>query len=550
MSACPTSIWTPPACAFSAARPTIGRGAAGRWTSSTSRSGRGSPHSGWPLTRAELDPFYREAQKICQLGAFDYRPGPWLDPGQKALPFDPAKVLSRVWQYSPPTRFGEVYRGELEAAANVDVLLHATVVDIEANEAGSEVLRLAVRTLEGKRATVRARAYVLACGGLENPRLLLAANRQVKAGLGNQQGLVGRYFMEHPHCNAARALVVDPALLSFYTFGQGGGHAQGLQVVGCLNQSPERQRARELLNFDSLFTLDDVGNSGFAALRRIWTAAGHGPMAGASGRGPLAGADRHRRYRLGPRGPARPARVPPEPGRLSHVVHRRGGAQPGQPGAPRRPARCAGHARIVLDWRLTGQDKRSLLAGYQAVAEEFGRTGLGRLQIADWLTEGDDSWSPTVEGGHHHLGTTRMSRTRAGRGRPELAGARHRQSLHCRQLGFSDLRQRQPHAHDRRTGAPPRGASPGAPDHLAAIERAREDAPGSLRAVRRLVDGLLGRVVAALPDVPDEGGIAGDVALGVEADPAEHGIELVRAQRRRDLCGRESPGLLDRFGPT
>ena len=65
--------------------------------------------------------------------------------------------------------------------------------------------------------------------------------------------------------------------------------------------------------------------------------------------------------------------------------------------------------RIALDWRLTGQDKRSLLAGHQAVAEELGRTGLGRLQIADWLTADDDSWSPTLEGGHHHMGTTRMS---------------------------------------------------------------------------------------------------------------------------------------------
>ena len=302
------------------------------------------PHSGWPLTRAELEPYYREAQKICQLGAFDYRPGPWLDPGQPALPFDPAKVLSRVWQYSPPTRFGEVYRPELEAAANVDVLLHATVVDIEANEAGSEVLGLAVRTLEGKRATVRARAYVLACGGLENPRLLLAANKQVKVGLGNQQDLVGRYFMEHPHCNAARALVADPALLSFYTFGQGGGHAQGLEVVGCLNQSPERQRALQLLNFDSLFTVDDVGDSGFAALRRIWSAAGQGQWPDhlaadlwqalididdtASG---LMGRLGLHEYHPGDR-------------ELPDVVQRRGGAQSGQPGAPRRPARCAGHA--------------------------------------------------------------------------------------------------------------------------------------------------------------------------------------------------------------
>ena len=367
------------------------------------------PHSGWPLTRAELDPYYGQAQKICQLGAFDYTPGPWLDPGQAVLPFDPAKVLSRVWQYSPPTRFGEVYRSELGAAGNVDVLLHATVVDIEANEAGSEVLGLAVRTLEGKRLTVRARAYVLACGGLENPRLLLAANRQVKAGLGNQHDLVGRYFMEHPHCNAARALVADPALLSFYTFGQGGGHAQGLEVVGCLNQSPERQRAEQLLNFDSLFTVDDVGDSGFAALRRIWSAAGRGQWPdhlAADLWQALIDIDDTASGLMG-----RLGLHAYHPGTASFRMWCSAEAAPNPDSRVRLSDQrdALGMPRIALDWRLTEQDKRSLLAGYQAVAEELGRTGLGRLQIADWLTAGDNSWSPTVEGGHHHLGTTRMS---------------------------------------------------------------------------------------------------------------------------------------------
>ena len=40
---------------------------------------------------------------------------------------------------------------------------------------------------------------VLACGGLETPRLLLNANRQIPAGVANSSGLVGRCFMEHPH---------------------------------------------------------------------------------------------------------------------------------------------------------------------------------------------------------------------------------------------------------------------------------------------------------------------------------------------------------------
>jgi choline dehydrogenase-like flavoprotein len=365
--------------------------------------------SGWPLSRAELEPYYRQAQDICQLGAYDYTPEPWLNPGQVVLPFDPARIVSRVWQYSPPTRFGEVYRAELEAAANLDVVLHANLVEIEANEAGAEVLGLRARTLDGKGLTVRARAYVLACGGLENPRLLLASNRQVKVGLGNQRDLVGRYFMEHPHCNAARALVTDPARLSFYTFGRGGGQARGIQVVGCLNQSPGRQRAMQLLNFDALFTVDDVGDSGFAALRRIWSAAGHGEWPDGLGGDLWRALTDIEDTAAGVMG--RLGLHEYHPGSASLRVWCSGEAAPNPDSRVRLGDQldALGLPRIVLDWRLTGQDKRSLLAGHQAIAEELGRTGLGRLQIAEWLTADDDSWSPTVEGGHHHLGTTRMS---------------------------------------------------------------------------------------------------------------------------------------------
>ena len=54
-------------------------------------------------------------------------------------------------------------------------------------------------TLTGIRFTVTATRYVLACGGIENARLLLAmTSEQHPAGLGNQYDLVGRFFTEHP----------------------------------------------------------------------------------------------------------------------------------------------------------------------------------------------------------------------------------------------------------------------------------------------------------------------------------------------------------------
>ncbi len=54
-----------------------------------------------------------------------------------------------------------------------------------------------VRSLEGNAFTVRARRYVLAAGGLENARLLLATPGPQGTGLGNGHDVVGRYYMCH-----------------------------------------------------------------------------------------------------------------------------------------------------------------------------------------------------------------------------------------------------------------------------------------------------------------------------------------------------------------
>jgi choline dehydrogenase-like flavoprotein len=50
---------------------------------------------------------------------------------------------------------------------------------------------------------------------------------------------------------------------------------------------------------------------------------------------------------------------------------------------------------------------------HDTIAQELGRTGLGRLQVSDWVNEDLTSWPPNLEGGHHHLGTARMSESAA-----------------------------------------------------------------------------------------------------------------------------------------
>jgi choline dehydrogenase-like flavoprotein len=70
-----------------------------------------------------------------------------------------------------------------------------------------------------------------------------------------------------------------------------------------------------------------------------------------------------------------------------------------------------GMPRVRLDWRLTELDHRSFRAFYEVLGRELGRAGVGRLQMRDWVLEAPTApWPPSLGGGWHHMGTTRMSR--------------------------------------------------------------------------------------------------------------------------------------------
>lgn len=159
--------------------------------------------SGWPINRSELDRFYRKANNILELGEYNYDPDYWVDSNRGAgrLELD-GELADKVWHFSPPVRFGNKYKEHLKNSRLICLLLNAPVVDISLVSGKKAVNHVRVKAGE-KNFFVEAKKFVLACGGIENPRLLLNANKQLEHGLGNEHDLVGRYFQEHPtlhHC--------------------------------------------------------------------------------------------------------------------------------------------------------------------------------------------------------------------------------------------------------------------------------------------------------------------------------------------------------------
>jgi choline dehydrogenase-like flavoprotein len=81
---------------------------------------------------------------------------------------------------------------------NISTLLYANVTEIILNDSKTRLERLLVQTINGRRFSVRPKVAILACGGIENARLLLASRGQGSEGVGNEFDQVGRYFMDHP----------------------------------------------------------------------------------------------------------------------------------------------------------------------------------------------------------------------------------------------------------------------------------------------------------------------------------------------------------------
>jgi choline dehydrogenase-like flavoprotein len=157
-------------------------------------------YSGWPIGRDALLPFYPRANRLCEAGEFEYIAGgafgrplrPMID-GFRSGHFS----TDSLERFSCPTNFGARYEHRLRNAPNIRVLLHANLTRIVFHPGGDAVESLIVRTLADKSFTVRAAQVVLATGGLEVPRLLLANRDKWADGIGNQHDVVGRYYMCH-----------------------------------------------------------------------------------------------------------------------------------------------------------------------------------------------------------------------------------------------------------------------------------------------------------------------------------------------------------------
>jgi choline dehydrogenase-like flavoprotein len=353
------------------------------------------PLSGWPISRKDLDPYYEAASVTVEAAPAHYEdPAYWVaKTGEPLVQWRGGRFMTRFFQYSPPTRFGERYRAELEQSPDVRVLLHANVTNIAALPSAAAVSHLVVKTLTGRQHQVHAKRYVLATGGIENARVLLLSDDVMPMGLGNQNDMVGRCFMEHPHLGGFADIVVAD-LARIPPIFRDRVRVDGRD--GRVAYIPHPDYLRRERQLSASFTMSPV-----ADLRADPVTIGDPKLAG------LVDMVSAARPFLSDGGqPPKPA----DPG-FAGVRFGIGVACEAVPNPDSRvmlatDTDALGLRRTLLDWRLSEQDRLSLVRNVKVLGAELAAAGIGRLRP---LLADDGLWEKVVGGGSHHMGTTRMS---------------------------------------------------------------------------------------------------------------------------------------------
>lgn len=352
------------------------------------------PHSGWPFGPEALQPYYAEAAKILDVKPrfFATPDGAWAK--KKPLPIDfgpQPRIRSRPFTFSPPTRFGTKFKKELQDSPRVKLVLNANVVDIHVHKQVGTVRQLLVRTFKGKLFTALARVYVLAAGGVENARLLLASRGERPAGVGNEHDVVGRYFMDHPETffeAAGNALLTDPGLLgdeerlSRYAFPTRDPVVKRANTLNTLWLAEDLLRKEGLLQFHAhMFPAERKDVPALLGEVTRFTQ-GFEQGAGAKQDGALAPLKRPLILR---------SECAPDPDNRITLIEERD---------------ALGVPRVKLAWRLGDLEAKTHERGLQHLADAFGAQGVGRVQVL--MPAGKDAAFKETGMGMHHVGTTRM----------------------------------------------------------------------------------------------------------------------------------------------
>jgi choline dehydrogenase-like flavoprotein len=395
------------------------------------------PFSGWPISGEHLDSYLQRAGCVLQTGPAVYDDRVWnlLNQAAPSEPWDASRFETQVFQASipkhPRTRnieppeglgvlkhtgvpdaedLGEQSRRRLADSKNVDVLLHAHAIEIVTDERGARATGVRVSSPSGRSGLVNAQHVILACGGVDNARLLLLSNRRQAHGLGNRFDQVGRYFQDHHYAVIASLEGTQaPKLrrrLGHHWFDYNG--TRHIYVLGA-SLSPQLQRD-ECLPRATLYRFEHSSRpAGLASARQV--------ARRLLGRGGPVTSEHLKSLTLHPLELAQ--------GLLDRYAFHRPGLAPVRridigcnvEQIPNPSSRITlsdrldalGQPLAKIDWRLDDREYEAYRRAAQLFVAECARLRLEIPRLSPWVESPQDAWRESLHDMAHPMCATRMS---------------------------------------------------------------------------------------------------------------------------------------------
>ena len=369
------------------------------------------PHSGWPFSVDDIRSYLAEARSLLGVDGVDAGRLPWPGLLQR---LSSEELAVRWWSFDPKfDRFTIDQAQDLEQDSRCTLLTKATVREIMLSPDKGSVERLDVRAPSGRTIDVRARHYILAAGGIENPRILLASNSVVSNGIGNHYDLVGRFFMEHPHARGGRVVGnADWNWLSAFAKRR----VNGVEVSPAITPAEALQRREGLLNTAMTLAVRQPEGGTHPLAKRAYLHVKHRTAPTRTGRSLWKATKQLVRGYTGLTGAFHPWLMR-RLNRLDLAIVIRAEQAPNPDSRVKlsRERDATGMPRVALDWHLSPIDVDSVAGLVAALDRESRRLDLGHVEPASWLADADKRWvtddlvSAHPIGGFHHMGTTRMA---------------------------------------------------------------------------------------------------------------------------------------------
>jgi choline dehydrogenase-like flavoprotein len=375
------------------------------------------PFSGWPITLQDLESYYERSIPFCGFTRGWPEDLPNI-PGSGDANRNP-DVANFTWLYAPLgnrkyLNWAEAYGKDLIDSRSVDVLVNANAVGMEIGEnrgeGASAVSAIRVRSFSGEEIYIKARFFVIACGGIENARLLLEAAREHETPFRSVKDSIGRFFMQHPR-GVAGKLAIDNAqadkLQDFYNIFA---KTKGLQYEIGFALSAAAQERNQLLNCSGIFSYQSELDSEWDAFKRVVNpqrrVIGHTTVLSDIStvvRRPKrvirnlcrrAIFDRHALIRSS---------------EVDFIIDLEQVPDPESRVTLSDKQDALGSHMPRVDWRISEQERVTARFITEAVARHLHSLDFGQLRPLPWLYDGGAVKPQDLSGTFHHIATTRMS---------------------------------------------------------------------------------------------------------------------------------------------